>query len=39
MKILLAVDGSDYTRKMLDYVAANTALFDASHEYTSRPGA
>jgi nucleotide-binding universal stress UspA family protein len=34
MKILLAVDGSDYTRRMLDYVAANTALFDASHEYT-----
>lgn len=34
MKILLAVDGSDYTRRMLDYVASNTALFDASHEYT-----
>lgn len=34
MKILLAVDGSDYTRKMLDYVTANAALFDASHEYT-----
>lgn len=34
MKILLAVDGSEYTRKMLDYLTANTALFDASHSYT-----
>lgn len=34
MKILLAVDGSEYTRKMLDYVTSHTALFDASHEYT-----
>ncbi|AEG91186.1 universal stress protein [Ramlibacter tataouinensis] len=34
MKILLAVDGSEYTRKMLDYVAAQRALFDNSHEYT-----
>ena len=33
MKILLAVDGSDYTRKMLDYVCTNRTLFDASHEY------
>lgn len=33
MKILLAVDGSDYTRKMLDYVSSNRTLFDASHEY------
>lgn len=33
MKILLAVDGSDYTRKMIDYVVANSALFDASHDY------
>jgi nucleotide-binding universal stress UspA family protein len=33
MKILLAVDGSDYTRKMLDYVCANKALFDPSHSY------
>jgi nucleotide-binding universal stress UspA family protein len=33
MKILLAVDGSDYTQKMLDYVCANRALFDASHSY------
>ncbi len=34
MKILLAVDGSAYTRKMLDYVAAHRALFDDAHEYT-----
>lgn len=34
MKILLAVDGSAYTRKMLDYVCANKTLFDASHHYT-----
>lgn len=34
MKILLAVDGSDYTRRMLDYVVGNSTLFDASHEYT-----
>lgn len=34
MKILLAVDGSEYTRKMLDYVIANKSLFDASHRYT-----
>jgi nucleotide-binding universal stress UspA family protein len=34
MKILLAVDGSNYTRKMLDYLGTNQALFDASHEYT-----
>jgi len=34
MKILLAVDGSDYTRKMLDYVGANTALFTAAQSYT-----
>jgi nucleotide-binding universal stress UspA family protein len=33
MKILLAVDGSEYTRKMLDYVCTNRTLFDASHTY------
>jgi len=33
MKILLAVDGSEYTRKMLDYVCSHNALFDASHQY------
>ncbi len=34
MKILLAVDGSAYTRKMLDYVLKNKTLFDSSHSYT-----
>lgn len=34
MKVLLAVDGSEYTQKMLDYVSANKTLFDASHSYT-----
>jgi nucleotide-binding universal stress UspA family protein len=34
MKILLPVDGSPFTRKMLDYVCANRTLFDASHSYT-----
>lgn len=33
MKILLAVDGSDYTGKMLDYVTGQP-LFDQQHEYT-----
>lgn len=33
MKILLAVDGSDYTGKMLDYVTGQP-LFDDRHEYT-----
>ena len=33
MKILLAVDGSDYTRKMLEYVCTHEELFDTSHEF------
>ena len=33
MKILLAVDGSDYTRKMLEYVSTHQELFDTSHEF------
>lgn len=33
MRILLAVDGSEYTRKMLDYVCSNRTLFDASHQF------
>ncbi|MCD6077038.1 MAG: hypothetical protein K0R89_976 [Ramlibacter sp.] len=33
MRILLAVDGSDYTRKMLDYVSTHRELFDTSHEF------
>jgi len=33
MKILLAVDGSDYTHKMVEYVASQS-LFDERHDYT-----
>lgn len=34
MKILLAVDGSAYTRRMLAYVAAHDELLGPVHEYT-----
>lgn len=34
MKILLAVDGSPYTKKMLAYLAANDYLQSAVHQYT-----
>lgn len=34
MKILLAADGSDYTRKMVDYVLNQHTLFDNGHDYT-----
>jgi nucleotide-binding universal stress UspA family protein len=34
MKILLAVDGSEYTKRMLAYVAAHDELLGAAHEYT-----
>ena len=34
MKILLAVDGSEYTRRMLDYLISHSAIFDPAHEYT-----
>lgn len=34
MKILLAVDGSTYTKKMLAYLAAND-LFSPKNEYTA----
>lgn len=34
MKILVAVDGSDYTRRMLAYLAAHEQWFNASHRYT-----
>jgi nucleotide-binding universal stress UspA family protein len=33
MKILLAVDGSDYTRKMVEFVSSQS-LFGERHEYT-----
>jgi len=35
MKILLAVDGSPYTKRMLGYVAAHDELFGTAHAYTA----
>jgi nucleotide-binding universal stress UspA family protein len=34
MKILVAVDGSPFTRKMLAYLAAHDEWLGANHEYT-----
>ena len=34
MKILLAVDGSSYTKKMLAYLATHRELFMTNNEYT-----
>ena len=34
MKILLPIDGSDYTKRMLGYVAAHDEFLGAAHEYT-----
>jgi nucleotide-binding universal stress UspA family protein len=34
MKILLAVDGSEYTKKMLAYLSTHDELFSASNSYT-----
>lgn len=34
MKILLAVDGSPYTKRMLAYLAAHDELFGTMHDYT-----
>jgi nucleotide-binding universal stress UspA family protein len=34
MKILLAVDGSSYTKKMLAYLATHEEFFASSHQYT-----
>ena len=34
MKILLAVDGSSYTKKMLAYLTTHDELFGARNEYT-----
>ncbi|MBS0449312.1 MAG: universal stress protein [Proteobacteria bacterium] len=34
MKILLAVDGSSYTKKMLAYVAAHDEWLGSRHDYT-----
>jgi len=33
MKILLPVDGSDYTQRMLGYIAAHEELFGPGHDY------
>lgn len=34
MKILLAVDGSKYTKRMLAYLATHPELFNSNNEYT-----
>jgi nucleotide-binding universal stress UspA family protein len=34
MKILLAVDGSTYTKKMLAYLTTHNELFSTNNEYT-----
>lgn len=34
MKILLAVDGSEYTKKMLAYLTTHDDLFSANNSYT-----
>ena len=34
MKILLAVDGSSYTKKMLAYLTTHNELFSTNNEYT-----
>lgn len=35
MKILLPVDGSDHTKRMLAYIAAHDELLGAGHEYVA----
>ena len=35
MKILLAVDGSSYTKKMLAYLATHLEMFSGDHEFTA----
>lgn len=34
MKILLAADGSSYTKRMLSYLEAHDQWFDPQHQYT-----
>ena len=34
MKILIAVDGSEYTKRMLGYLAAHEEWFGPRHSYT-----
>lgn len=33
MKVLLPVDGSNYTKKMLDYIVAHPSIFTVEQEY------
>lgn len=35
MNILLAVDGSSYTRKMLDYLASHNEMLTPEYQYTA----
>ena len=35
MKVLLAVDGSDYTKRMLAYLAEHHELLGPAHDYTA----
>jgi nucleotide-binding universal stress UspA family protein len=34
MKILIAIDGSDFSKRMLDYVAANAGWLGAGNDFT-----
>jgi nucleotide-binding universal stress UspA family protein len=34
MKILIAVDGSEFTRKMLTYLTTHDSMFATDHQYT-----
>jgi len=38
MKILIAVDGSEYTKRMLAYMAAHDEWFGSRHRYTVMHG-
>ena len=38
MKVLLAIDGSQYTKHMLTYLAAHDEWFNPSHEDTAFHG-
>ena len=35
MNVLLAVDGSDYTKRMLAYVGKHEGLLGPTHDYTA----
>ena len=34
MKVLIAADGSEYTKRMLAYIAAHDEWLGAAHDYT-----